>query len=218
MLESKPKAIVFDWDNTIINSWPKTLEAMNLTLEKFGRKRIDLEEAKLTAHRSLKDSFPDTFGDEWIDARDYFYQVFQFDLKNFPIDPLPAAIEMLKYLNDVRLPISILSNKRGDILRAEVEFLELAKQFTKVIGSLDADEDKPSKVAFKMAADHFGADYSDIWLIGDSDIDIECARSSGAVPVLYGDGKAAPMLIDEARFQFRSWHDFLRLIKLLYSM
>ena len=34
-LKKRPKAIIFDWDNTLVNSWPVIADALNYTLETF---------------------------------------------------------------------------------------------------------------------------------------------------------------------------------------
>ncbi|PPR65951.1 MAG: hypothetical protein CFH03_00782, partial [Alphaproteobacteria bacterium MarineAlpha3_Bin2] len=33
----KPRAILFDWDNTLVDSWPTIIDALNVTLEAYGK-------------------------------------------------------------------------------------------------------------------------------------------------------------------------------------
>jgi phosphoglycolate phosphatase len=32
-----PKAVIFDWDNTLVDSWPVIHHALNETLEAYGK-------------------------------------------------------------------------------------------------------------------------------------------------------------------------------------
>ena len=71
-----PRAVIFDWDNTLVDSWGCILAAMNTTLKAMGHVEWTMEEAKNRVARSLRDSFPELFGDRWTEARDVFYAAF----------------------------------------------------------------------------------------------------------------------------------------------
>lgn len=53
----KPKAIIFDWDNTLVDTWPLIKTAINNTMSKMGRDHWSLEKVKNTVHKSMRDSF-----------------------------------------------------------------------------------------------------------------------------------------------------------------
>ena len=59
-----PKAILFDWDNTLIDSWSVILAAMNHTLVELGHEPWSRVEIEARARLSLRDSFPTLFGAE----------------------------------------------------------------------------------------------------------------------------------------------------------
>ena len=61
----RPKAIIFDWDDTLIDNWQAIHTALNLTLVTMGHERWSFEKTKSNVRRSMRDSFPELFGDRW---------------------------------------------------------------------------------------------------------------------------------------------------------
>ena len=60
-----PRAILFDWDNTLVESWGVIHEAMNLTLAAMGHPRWTREDTEARVRASLRDSFPLLFGERY---------------------------------------------------------------------------------------------------------------------------------------------------------
>ena len=76
-IQARPSVIVFDWDNTLVDSWPTIHEALSITLQAMGHEAWRFDETKARVRHSLRDSFPRLFGDRWIKARDIFYDAFE---------------------------------------------------------------------------------------------------------------------------------------------
>ena len=114
-----PKAILFDWDNTLIDSWAVIFDAINFTLRKFNKKHWSITETKTRVGKSLRDSFPDLFGDKWEKAAEVFYRRFE-DIHILQLKTVNGAQKMLEDILELEISIGIVSNKRGDILRKEV--------------------------------------------------------------------------------------------------
>lgn len=184
----KPKAILFDWDNTLANTWPTIHTALERTFIDMGKTPWTLEETKMRVHRSLRDSFPELFGERWEEAGEKYLSHFKkIHLDMF--EALEGAEEMLKLLNEKDIYASVVSNKTGHNLRAEASHVGWDKYFGNLVGARDAEEDKPSIKPVHMALNGSGLhpDKDDIWFIGDTVSDMECAYNSGCKPVLYGD-------------------------------
>lgn len=179
-----PRAIIFDWDNTLVDSWLCIQAAMNTTLRAMDHDEWDLEETKRRVALSLRDSFPDLFGPRWQEARDVFYRAFS-DIHLDYLAPLPGAAEMLQGLAELGLTLGVVSNKNGRFLRQEVRQLGWDGLFHRLVGATDASEDKPSAVPVRMCLDGAGVSAGpEVWFVGDSPIDMECAHNSGCVPIL----------------------------------
>lgn len=183
-MTSKPKAIIFDWDNTLVDSWPVIHDALNTTYRAYGLPEWTLDETRANVRESVRDRFPKIFGDEWQGAADVFYKRYD-EIHVDAIKPAEGADDMLNALRDGGFYLGIVSNKRGDYLRAEAKQLGWHRHFSAIIGALDADRDKPDPAPVLMAlepGDHDPGTH--VWFAGDADIDLTCAVNSGCVPVL----------------------------------
>jgi phosphoglycolate phosphatase len=181
---SRPSAIIFDWDNTLVDSWIIICKALNATLTNFGLEPWSLEYTKANAQRSIDNSFPELFGNRWKQAGEYFYDQYEaIHIKM--LSPLKGAGESLLELRKKGIYLAVVSNKKGSHLRKEVAHLNWNKLFGQIVGASDADQDKPAIAPVKLALDGSGIGIgSNIWFAGDSQIDLECAHNSKCVSVL----------------------------------
>lgn len=182
-----PRGIIFDWDNTIIDAWDPMHKAMNDTLYSMGHTEWTLDEAKERIAHSMKDSFPEMFGDRWEEAGELYRR--QYYKHRSGLTLMPGAGTLIDWLHEkTTLDLFVVSNKLGPTLREEVDALGWKSYFFSVIGSQDAEADKPSPAPVHLALE--GSDLkpgADIWFIGDSVADIECACRSGCTPIYFGD-------------------------------
>jgi phosphoglycolate phosphatase len=184
---SRPKAILFDWDNTLTNSWPIMHHSLNETLQYFSQPLWTMDEVKSHIGLSMKDTFPKIFGEKWQEAGNVYYRKY-LEFRDSYLSTLPDSEEMLKELRKQSdLFIGIISNKRGDLLREEVNKLEWNHYFDVIVGSTDAKNDKPSKDVVDFTLNSTSIKSTQAWLIGDSEVDILCAHNAGCVPILFSD-------------------------------
>lgn len=180
----KPRAILFDWDNTLIDSWLAIQDAQNHTLVAFGLPPWSLDEIKVRVRGSMRDSYPALFGERWREAGEVFYRRFEERHIDY-LRPLPGAEELLAGLSGRGIYLAVVSNKRGDYLRKEAERLGWRDYFRRLVGAFDAPRDKPAVEPVHLAlADSGISPGEDVWFVGDADIDLECARNAGCLPVL----------------------------------
>jgi phosphoglycolate phosphatase len=180
-----PRALVFDWDNTLVDSWATIHEALVLTFEAMDHKPWSFEETKLKVRQSLRDAFPALFGDRWDEARKLYLDHFTA-IHLGRLSPIEGAAELLVAAKKAGFHIAVLSNKTGRILRSEVTHLGWDAHFVKLVGAGDAAADKPDPVAMQHVLEGSGFAGPDVWYIGDTAIDMECAARAGCVGVLIG--------------------------------
>lgn len=179
-----PRAMVFDWDNTLVDSWGCIQESYNRTFRHFGMPQWDMDETRANVARSLRDSFPILFGERWHEAREVFTRVFE-EIHMSHLRPLPGAGEMLADLADAGLYLAVVSNKRGSFLRTEAQALGWSAWFGRLVGANDAEADKPHPAPVHLALEAGDlAPGPHVWFIGDSAVDLQCAVNSGCAPVL----------------------------------
>lgn len=187
---TKPKAILFDWDNTLVISRSVMYQALNAAIQ-----ALDLDPAILSSpkfhearHLSIRDAFPRMFGDKWQEALKIYDKRFQ-DLHLNQIQLMPESIGFLELAETNNTVMSIVSNKDGPYLRQEAQSLKVTKYFYHIIGSRDTKADKPSIEPVMSAIIGMGIEKLDhnVWFIGDSIVDLQCAHNSGCLPILFGE-------------------------------
>ena len=72
-------------------------------------------------------------------------------------------------------------------MRRRREHLGWDRYFGRMVGAGDAARDKPADDPVALALDGSGIrPGDDVWFVGDTDIDIDCAHNAGCIPVLLG--------------------------------
>ena len=85
-----PTAILWDWDNTLVDAWAGVQAGMNAALRAFGMPEWSVEDVRARARLSLREAFPPLFGPDWERARELFYAEVRARHLDF-ITPLPGV-------------------------------------------------------------------------------------------------------------------------------
>lgn len=181
----KPKAVVFDWDDTLVDNWQTAFKALNTALAHMGSAPWTEEEARRRSGPSARDLFTQLFGAErWQEADKVYYDTFcALVLDNVRLHA--QAEDFLEMLAANKVFMAVVSNKRGNLLRHEVEHLGFNRFFGKIIGAGDAPADKPDPAPLLLALEESGIEAGpEVWYIGDSHTDMMCAIRAGCTPVL----------------------------------
>lgn len=183
-LKTKPQGIIFDWDNTLVDSWPVIHDALNTTFRAYDKPEWTLSETKSKVRHSMRDSFPPIFGDAWEQAGEVFYARYA-EIHATDVVAADGAAELLKTIHALGIYLSVVSNKTGSFLRAEAENLGWARYFSKLVGALDAPKDKPDPAPVLMSLEPGKLSPGPhIWFVGDADIDMTCGANAGCHSIL----------------------------------
>ncbi len=185
-----PGAVIFDWDNTLVDSWRCIHASLTVTFEAMGLPAWSEDDTRRRARRSLRESFPPLFGDRWEEARTIYFDHFSAHHLEH-LQPLPGAEPLLKALHGLGIYLAVVSNKTGRFLRREAEALAWTGYFGNIVGATDAEADKPALAPVSLALAPAGLTLESLpaigsWFVGDADIDMECAHVAGCLPVLVG--------------------------------
>lgn len=213
-LALRPRAILFDWDNTLVDSWATIHEALNLVMAAMDKPLWSLADTKEKVRLSLRESFPLHFGERWEEARAIYLDKFEA-IHLDRLTPLPGREAMLRAMMGQGLYLGVVSNKTGDLLRREVDRLGWTSYFGRVIGAGDCTADKPACDPVHLALSDSGvAAGEEVWFVGDTAVDMECALNSGCVPVLLGDAMGADEFARFApRFSFSDEESLYRALQ-----
>jgi len=208
-----PRALVLDWDNTLVDSWATIHEALVRTFTAMEREPWTFDETKLRVRHSLRDAFPALFGARWEEARKLYLDHFTaIHLER--LSPIAGAADFLAAAQARALYVAVLSNKTGRILRREAEHLGWSGYFARLVGAGDASADKPDPAAMRLALEGSSGDAASVWYIGDTALDMECAARAGCVGVLLG----ALDVADEGFAKFPPARQFASFTELLQHL
>lgn len=187
----KPKAILFDWDNTLAESRYTVVYCMNKVLNRYNKDCWEIVKKQRNNDKSLKENFGIFFQEESKKAyQDYVAEYLKY-YKKMTKRPLNAD-NLISFLKTNAINLFVVSNKEKVLLNAEISFLYDIKQFDKILGAGDFEKNKPAPDSvYQCINNKFPINSASVWLVGDSKQDLECAYSSGCQPVLIGNGNLA---------------------------
>jgi phosphoglycolate phosphatase len=181
-----PRAILFDWDNTLVDSWATIHEALNFLMRAMGMPEWTLADTKGKVRLSLREAFPLHFGERWQEARDIYLDRFRA-IHLDRLTALPGRESLLRGLAAEGIYLGVVSNKTGELLRREVARLGWSGFFGSIVGAGDAPVDKPACEPVHLALAPSGVAAGDeVWFVGDTAVDMQCAENAGCVAVLLG--------------------------------
>jgi phosphoglycolate phosphatase len=177
------RLVVFDFDGTVADTWHDIALALNRTLDEAGLPRVEgprvrywigegalalLARAVPAAHRS-----PERLDALYARFRDH-YDRCCLDTT----DLYPGVRECLEALSGARLAVA--SNKPSRFLSRIVAGLGIERYFRVILGGDALEVRKPDPRVLEHLAARAGGPASELWMIGDSAIDVELGRAAGA--------------------------------------
>ena len=97
-----------------------------------------MDEVRARVRKSMRDSFPEIFGEDWGKGRSIFIKRQYRAIHLEQLKPLPLAVEVLQAVKARKLFCTVVSNKKGHNLRQEIEHLGWNPYFDTIVGSDDA--------------------------------------------------------------------------------
>ena len=180
-------ALIFDWDNTLVDTIPVIKRSLIDTLNEFqhtGEK--DKIISSVGFNHSMREGFPVLFGDDWEKARDFFY--YSYDKNKNLITKMTGFDELVNYLQNIDIPLGINSNKQQNLLEDEINQFGINNLFDIVVGSGSCENDKPAPDGVNKICNYWNIKPSlDIYYIGDSEVDYKTAKNSGISNILISD-------------------------------
>jgi phosphoglycolate phosphatase len=173
------KAVVFDWDLTLWNSWDIHMSLMRRTADVLGYPQpvaADLgREYSRPFFKHLAWFFP---GDQEkvVDTYMSFYHADVWQERRL----YPGVAELLKLLKGNGYRTAILSDKRLVFGAPEFEHSELGSAVDRVRFFADGMAPKPDPSGLEDVMDSLGVAPAECLFVGDSHRDIECAHRAGA--------------------------------------
>ncbi len=177
----KIKALIFDLDGTILDTLSDLTDSVNYALGKLGFPIHTEKEIRSIVgcgvHNLIRRALPENCGDDiFEECLNIFRNHYEINKSN-KTAPYSGVIEALSELHDAGYAMAIVSNKHEDaVLGLNKQFFE--KYMPVAIGNTPDLPRKPAPDMVNKALALLGATAEEAIYIGDSDVDVECARNS----------------------------------------
>jgi phosphoglycolate phosphatase len=184
----KHKGVIFDLDGTLTDTLADIAAAMNKALEKHGFPSLKTEEytekvgwglrrlAFLCLPEDMRND--ETVGLVALDAMKFYN-----DAPLTFTKPYPGIPELVAMLKARKIKTAILTNKPDPTAQFVVSGLFPQGSFDIVRGEISGSPRKPDPACVWDLVVELGLSPADIVFVGDSEIDIETAVTSGCFPL-----------------------------------
>lgn len=206
------KYIVFDWDGTLVNTVPFLEKTFNHTFETLQLPKVSYDKIRYIASNcNGQGVFSAVFGEKYCEeAKKVFYDY----TKKHHLELLEAfhyAEEVIRFCVQNNLQCYILSNKKSEVLKQEVEYLGWNNYFYKISGAGECSIDKPAAEPCQALFDNKIPQSDEILVVGDSPTDIKMAKVWNCTCVIIKSGRAYRGI--RADYKLESLAEFIPLIQ-----
>jgi HAD superfamily hydrolase (TIGR01509 family) len=202
---ARPEALIFDLDGTLVDTVETRIVAWLQAFEEEGIAADREQVAKLIGSdgrrvaRVVAEAAGLPMEDDRAEAIDRRSGEIYSKLNTDPA-PLPGAIDLLRTLDERRMPWAIATSSRRDQVGVSINALNLARRPTIVDGSQVANA-KPAPDLLLAAAGELGVEPSRCWYVGDAIWDVQAARAAGmpCIGVVSGSATAGELALAGAK-------------------
>ena len=185
------KAVMFDLDGTLADSFQDIADAVNYVLAKLDRPPLSLEQVRRHVGYGLRETLKSSLGIEDNETLNHLMEMFRGYYWEHCLDTTKlytGVIEGLNMLKHYRK--AVVTNKLGKFAEKMINGLGAGNFFDAIMGAEDFPALKPDPRALLSACERLGVKASESIMVGDGVTDMKCATAAGAVPcgVTYGLG------------------------------
>jgi phosphoglycolate phosphatase len=174
------RAVVFDLDGTLLDSYAAIHESLALVLAAFGRPPVTPDETRRMVGHGLESLVSRAVGEANVAEGIRIFRERYEKIGPTSSTLLPGADAVTARLRDAGIPLAIASNKPARFTREILEALGMASRFAFVAGPDDGFPPKPAPHMVLMALASLRAKASESVFVGDMPVDVATAR---AVPM-----------------------------------
>lgn len=174
----KPRAVLFDFDGTLADSYPAITAGVNYVRDRAGLSPLSVEEVRPHVGHGPEHLLEQTVpGCNPIEAG-RMYRTHHPSVMHQLTSLMPGAREALTALHAASVQVGVCSNKPKRFTLELLESLQLRSLMSVIIGPEDVTHPKPAADMLLLALQQLQRKASEVVYIGDMTIDIRTARAA----------------------------------------
>lgn len=181
--DTRPIAVLFDLDGTLIDSIGLLLACMRHAFEGFSGRRPTDEEWIAGIGTPLARQFA-AYTDEATAAElTQRYRAFQREHHDELTTLFPGTLDVVRELADRGHPMGIVTSKSNEMMHRALEHTGIARYMGTAIGADSCTIHKPDPYPVRLALRELGREEHEAVFVGDSPHDVNAGNSAGVVTV-----------------------------------
>ena len=194
----KYRAVLFDFDLTLIDASPAILACYKHTLTKMGCTPPDDEVIRRTIGLTVEDSLEQMSGCHDKARIAEYREVYRIKADELMVPGtslLPHTLDTIRRLRAAGCKLGIVTSKNHARTLLSLDKFQLAGSFDVIVGFEDIDRPKPDPQGLNKAIAMLGLSKEQVLYVGDSYVDARTAKAAGvdSVGVLTGTTTRAQM-------------------------
>ncbi|MEQ1599764.1 MAG: HAD-IA family hydrolase [Methylotenera sp.] len=184
--------ILFDLDGTLVDTAPDLGHALNIQLERHGKKPLSDATIRPFASHGSKGLLGLGFGitpedTDFLAKREEYLNIYDEVFTRSP-KLLDGVAELLQLIESKELKWGVVTNKPRRFTNRLIESMKLRLQPACVVSGDDAPQPKPSPATLLLACSLVGVKPENCIYVGDAERDIQAGKAAGmkTVVALFG--------------------------------
>jgi phosphoglycolate phosphatase-like HAD superfamily hydrolase len=191
---SSLRALIFDFDGTLVDASEAICYSFNAVFEKLGHARVECAEIRRMIGRPLREMFASFFPHASHGDIERYVEEYRSVFRPVSVGlsrPLPGAREVIPKLA-AQLSLAIVTSRAGAGARRILESIGLAQSFAVIVGIQDVLRAKPDPEPVLKAINQLGIEPAAAAMVGDTPDDILAARRAGVLAIGIASGAFSP--------------------------
>ncbi len=194
-----PRAVIFDFDGTLADSYPAITSSVNHVRAIHGLAPLAEAEVRKHVGRGLAYLLEHTVPGTDIPGDSVCYRVHHPTVMREGTRLMPGAAEAIAALRRAGRKIAVCSNKPRDFTRQLLDHFELLPIVDACLGPEDVPHPKPAPDMLLAALRQLDVSPAEALYVGDMTVDIETARAAGVAVVVVPTGSDSRSALEAAR-------------------
>ncbi len=180
-----PRAVIFDLDGTLADTFPLVVSAWNAALSSYAARAFTAAEVisrfGIPDPAMIRRELPPHLGDEAVERYHAHYEQNHTLASTFP-----GVTDMLAAIQSRGLPMGIMTGKGRRSATITLAALGWERAFTSVVTGEDVARQKPDPEGLLAVAKQLGTEPRDCVFVGDSPADIGAGKNAGIRTIVAG--------------------------------